>query len=143
MVAFKEGHLDLMDIREEEMKMFAGVDNWRVAITNMAEDSHAFTMLADGRPIACGGVFEIAPGIAYSWLLPTHYVDLHWKTFAVEVKNFFERMTETLGFYRFETSCPYTEVHSRWMKFLGFNKEGIKRQAGAGRIDMIMYARIV
>lgn len=122
-VPFKKEHLELMDIREHE-KSFLD-DN----VAQLLENSTvAFTGLYDGRIISAGGLNKINEKTADIWQVPSVYVKTVRLSYAKYIKAWVEEMAEVFELDRMETLCIDDDLHDRWMTFLGFEKEGVKRK---------------
>jgi RimJ/RimL family protein N-acetyltransferase len=105
------------------------------------ENEHAATLMLDGRPIACAGVFPIWEGRAYLWCWLG--CNATAKTF-LELHRFAKRFLDGLPFRRVEAAveCDFAAGH-RWVKALGFELEAPRMRCFEidGR-DSALYARV-
>lgn len=108
----------------------------------MLEGGIASTALADGRIICAYGINPYLEGVADIWLLPSVFVETkEAMRVARGAKEWLEQMREDLALHRMETTCLADELHDRWMTFLGFECEGVKRQYFGGK-DYKMWGRV-
>lgn len=101
----------------------------------------AYSIMCDGRVIACAGVAEIWTGRGMAWSLLADgigdaFVGLHRM-----VKRFLWR---ECGIRRIEAYVDrdFAAGH-RWVRLLGFECEGTMRAFGQHGGDMAMYSRVI
>jgi len=136
-VKFKVEHIDLMCLREHEQSIVGQPARMKA----LEEASIAVTGVADGRIVLCGGVMPYLAGTADVWLLPSIYLPNHAKTVIPKLKEWLYNVREDLALTRLETSCLDDALHTRWMKWLGFEQEGIRRKFYMGK-DYVMWSKI-
>ncbi len=88
--------------------------------------------------------FGVAPylkTIGEIWLLPSVYLPQKPLLLARETRKWLEGIREDLGLERMETLCISDTLHDRWMTFLQFECEGVKRKYYKGK-DYKMWGRI-
>lgn len=134
-VEFKKEHLEVMDLRPHEHELIElGGD------LSYLENGVNCTGIVDGRVLCCGGVIPMMKGNAEIWLIPSVHVSKSTITFVKELKNWLFTVRESLDLDRMQTICIDDELHNRWMKFLGFEKEGQLKKYCNGK-DYVMYGR--
>lgn len=134
---FKKEHLMLMDLRDHEAQLLR--DGYDAA--EALEGGVNCTGIIDGKIVCAGGVRMIHPGCGEIWLIPTIHIHDHTKTFVKGLREWLFSVRKDLGLYRMQTICLNDDLHNRWMRFLGFEKEGIFRKFMQGR-DYAVYARL-
>lgn len=89
-------------------------------VRQLEESCRAFTLIREGRPVACFGSVELYPHRAVLWALLDKDIGKHMVT-AVRVAK---RFVQTLPHKRieFEVDYDFAEAH-RWAKLLGFTCE--------------------
>lgn len=137
---FNPGHLTVMEILPGEG--ITQLPNWQEHLAAVAEAGFAFSLVEDGRVVLCGGIIHGLPGVANCWLLPTAYINAYSHHAARAVARVLEDLMETHQLHRLESGCQDTKLLSRWMEFLGFTREGIQRQAGINRTDLVMWGKV-
>lgn len=135
-VPFKKEHLEIMAIRNHEDRLLQNANTLACL-----EGSISFTAVRDGRIVCCYGIVPYLRDLADIWLLPSVYAEEHAVEMARESKRFLSEMQKDLGIRRMETICLDDDLHNRWMTFLGFEKEGTKRQY-IGSMDYNMWGRV-
>lgn len=134
-IPYKKEHIDCMDVREHETHLLddqtlAGLDN-----------GFAFTGIHSGRIIACFGLIPYHSGNAEIWQIPSVYVKNHIIDYCKYTKEWLSSMAYELQIRRMETLCLDDKLHTRWMTFLGFESEGVKRQ-WIGQDDYRLWGKI-
>lgn len=140
-VPFRVDHVDLMDLRPEEIAG-SNLENARKRISELAlQSEQALTYTYGGRVIAAMGFMLIWDGVIQGWVVPTVYVADVPVAFAKTVKRYVESVAETFKCHRFQTGSYVDPLHKRWMKFLGFESEGVLKQFTPDKRDYENYAR--
>ena len=128
-VPYKKEHVELMNLRDHEHVLLHDPN-----MLGILEGSIAVTAVADGVIVCCYGINPYLDGVADIWLLPSIYVEeKHGMAVARGAREFLANMKEDLGLRRMETTCLADDLHDRWMTFLGFEKEGTKKQYYGGK----------
>jgi hypothetical protein len=120
-INFKVEHLDCMDMRSHEEQF--NKDNFKPL-----EGELSFTGIIDGRIISCGGLKMYSQTGAEIWQIPSVYVGQYVLVYARYIKRWLNDSVQALGLNRVETVSIDDDLHNRWMLFLGFKKEGVKRK---------------
>lgn len=139
-VPFDPEHLNLLEITEGEP--FLQSPQWQDKFLIMAEAGLSYTLVCDGRLVLCGGFAFTSPGIAICWILPSKYINVYKRVALRFICQYIDDVVSLHHLHRIETSCYDKPLYARWMKFLGFQKEGVLRQAGFNKADLIMYGRL-
>lgn len=142
LIPFDVEHLACMDLRDVELRNFFQLDDAIPRLDSMKEIGAAWTMIHDGRVLCCGGVVPMMPGTATAWIVPSIWVNDYPRVFAKVVRERLDQLMEDMNLHRMETVCLQDELHTRWMGWLGFEKEGVRRQYDAQKNDYIQWARL-
>lgn len=105
----------------------------------------AYTLIIDDVIICSAGVTCLGWNRGEAWMLVSSDFYQHTKTAYKVIKNMLGFIAREKGLKRVQSSIicdSYTEVRERFLKHLGFEKEGISRCAGPDNQDLISYARI-
>ncbi len=135
LVPFKREHLDVMDMRPHETTLISQED------FSAHENGISFTGIVDGRIITCGGVIPTYKGNATAWQVPSIYVKDVSREYARACRQWLDKVQSDYEFHRLETVCLDDGLHNRWMRFLGFEREGVKRQ-WVNKTDYVMWGRL-
>lgn len=135
LIKFRKEHLDCVDMREHERSVI------RDDLIDGLESGACVTGLYNGRIITCGGICPTNYGNADIWQIPSIYVNDVNITYCKYIKKWIKKTVEELSLRRLETICLNDDLHDRWMSFLGFSKEGIKRKWVLER-DYALWARL-
>lgn len=142
LLEFKTEHLECMDIREIERNSIFSDPNISGRLSVLASEGFAYTLLEDGRIIACGGICPIMPGVATAWIIPSEWVPQYSKTFVKVVKAQIDKMMEDMNLHRVETTCVDDELHSKWMEHIGFECEGVKKWYDSNKNNYKIFAKL-
>lgn len=126
-----------MDIREHERALLSMGEY----VQELHRKSIAVTGIVDGRIICCGGIVPYANGNSDIWLIPSIHVDKVKFNFVRELRGWLFGMRESLALNRMQSFCIEDELHTRWMRFLGFEKEGVMRKYNNG-LDYGVWGKI-
>jgi len=140
---FHPDHLEVMDIREEEIQgVMTLPDSYErfLMMSKLSIDAATFTY--GNTMLFCSGYYQLWPGVLECWLVPSKQVEEHKFTFCRLLKNYINNIIKDKKCHRFQTTTPNDETHHRWMEFIGFRKEGVMKQYTHTKQDYCMYARI-
>jgi len=133
---FKKEHLDLMDIRPHEKAVLENFTDLSVL-----EGPFSFTGVHEGVVLSVGGISNITPDCMSLWQIPSVYVDKHVLVYGRKITEWIDEVAKKTSAKRMETVTLNDDLHIRWMEFLKFEKEGIKRKMLNG-MDYIMWGRL-
>ena len=107
-------------------------------------ESIAITIMIDDIPVACGGVHEVfkGSGVAWAWIdknIPKACV----RRVAMLLRKHFHEKVERHGFHRIQADVEVgLEKAERFVRFLGFESEGIMKAFGPDKQDYERYAYV-
>ena len=107
---------------------------------HMLEGEYAFTALADGVPIAVGGVTKLWDERGLAWTFVSRNAGAHF----VELHKAVKAMLDIVPYRRVEadTPCDFEQGH-RWLRMLGFTLEAERMRAfRVDGGDSALYARV-
>ena len=143
-VPFEVEHLDVMDLRPDELEDVMALDDWFDRFTHLKDASiEAKTFSYDGRIIFCAGFMEFFPGVIDCWMMPSIHVNTAKLQFCRVLKAYVDDIIKEYKCHRFQTNAPNDELHARWMKFLGLEKEGVMKKFTHNKQDSCMYAKVM
>lgn len=139
-IPFQPEHLSVLTLQPSQEYMLPAVarDGYGAEI---AAGGPAYSALADGRIIACAGVWNIWPGRGAAWALLAQDVPCHFIAVHRAVRTFLDHC----GIARVEAYVdPGFDAANRWMRMLGFRLETPVPMAkfGEGGREMLLYARV-
>lgn len=103
----------------------------------------AGTFVRDGRILCCAGFSMLWPGVADGWIIPSIYIKDAPISFCKFIKNYINTIMKTFNCHRFQTTSFDDPFHERWMKWLGFEKEGTMRKYTHDQQNHCIYARVI
>ncbi len=106
-------------------------------------DAYSWALEFDGCALACIGIVPKWPGVACCWGLFSGAALGHPAALSRFARGGIEAAEIQLSLRRLETTAPHahTTAH-RWLRHLGFEKEGVARAYGLDGSDHILYARV-
>ena len=94
----------------------------------------AFTGLADGEIIACGGILPLWKGVGEAWVVSSELVSLYPITFAKVIWRKMRSIIGELELERVQTTVDKEhKVSQKWLERMGFKNEGLMRKFLGGR----------
>jgi len=136
LIPFKKEHLEVMDIREHEKKIFRETNQLQAL-----ERCVAYTAVYDGRVVLCAGFALFGNGNAEIWMVPSIYMGEYIKPLCKTVRKWVEEQQKALFLRRMQTACMDDDLHNGWMRYLRFEREGTLRRYFDGK-DYGMWGRI-
>ena len=102
----------------------------------------AFTGVANGEIIACGGILPLWKGVGEAWVVSSELVSLYPITFAKVIWRKLKSIIEELELERVQTTVDVEhKVSQKWLERMNFENEGLMRKFLGGR-DYYRYAWI-
>lgn len=140
-IPFNGEHLKIMEMREHEKKKvypFA-TQAW---IDFCSASPYSATLMKDGRIVTCLGLVPLWEGVYDIWQIPSVYVEKYPISYVKCLKHLFTSRAEELNAHRFQSACPDDKLHNSWMKFMGFECEGVLRQYNIFKDDYKMWSKL-
>lgn len=139
-VPFKHWHYEwLVDDNELPVDVGAFTRMDRPTL-KLLEAHNSWTAVVDGRPVMCGGTFQMWPGRYVTWAHMTLRTRPHMLWLTQETLKVLEKLK---GRVELTVRADFVPGH-RWAKMLGFeieNAPGILRAYGPEGEDHISYVR--
>jgi len=109
------------------------------AVARNLASGRAYT-IANGVPIACGGVLPLWKGVGEGWVVTSDLVEKYPLIFAKTVWRAMTELIVDMGLERIQTVVDSEHtVSQRWVERMGFKNEGLMKKYLGGR-DFIRYA---
>jgi hypothetical protein len=125
------GNKQIKDVNQDEL-----VEIWKTG-------GPAYTLLIDGEIIASSGVVRQGWNRGEAWTLTGPLFYKYPKICIKAVKEYLQKIIEDEGLKRVQSLINVKhEWGDRWMKHLGFEKEGVLRKYGPEGDDYAIYSRI-
>jgi RimJ/RimL family protein N-acetyltransferase len=132
----------LIELRNIDKADYAGIDYFWLVYGYWNASQVKWTIEADGKIVACGGV-RMCGAEGTAWILSSELVNTHRKVFHKTVKRLIDDMFAVYGARRIATLVlPQNKISRRWLKRLGMRPEGLARKCGPNGLDRLMYARV-
>ncbi len=141
-VKFHPKHLEISDVREQEINGILKLPDSYERIKILSEIGESITIIYDGRIITCCGFIEVWSGVCEVWQIPSVYITDKPILFARIIKRYLDRLVETFKWHRMQTTSLNDELHRRWMKWLGFEREGLLRRYSYDKQDYVQWGKL-
>ncbi len=124
-VQFNPRHLEVMEIRDEEMLGSMQLEDAYGRMDRVAKGSlAAATFMYDGRIVFCAGFHQIWPGVLEVWMIPSvHAAKKLPISFPRIIRRYVENIERDFKAHRIQTTSYHDPFHARWMEWLGFKNE--------------------
>ena len=102
----------------------------------------ARTGLINGRPIVCGGMMKLWPGVGEAWVIGSDELKQNALPFHRAILKYRE-VVFAMGLHRLQCACHVDFTDSRaWLERLGFVDEGVMKAFTSDREDYVRYALV-
>ena len=102
----------------------------------------AYTGLADGEIVACGGILPLWKGVGEAWVISSELVPKYPLFFHRTISWMLDHLIEKMKLVRVQTTVHSKHERSiKWVERMGFVNEGLMRKYIAGE-DYIRFARV-
>ena len=139
MKLFRESHIDLFECSEKYRGQARDAAKWMDAL---GQEGQCGTHMIDGRILFIGSWFMVAPGVAEVCLLPSIYVPQYRKSFYAEVKWWITNLLSRDDVKRIQSWGEETLKSDRWLKSLGFEREGLLYCYGPAGENVSIWGRV-
>ena len=141
-VKFNIHHLDICELNSFDKRILNTFPDYKKHLENLTNNSPAFTAMSEGEIYGMFGLYELWPGVAEAWLIPSAIINRRTVTFHRAALRFFEYAARKIGAKRLQFTVCTSNVHAdNWAKRCYFQSEGILKQYGPDGSDYKMYAR--
>lgn len=107
-----------------------------------AKDGDAYMAIVDDKLIAMAGIYKFIEGVGQVWMFFNREAAYYAKTIVEAINYYIKTIMEKNNYHRIQTICPKGSISAnRFIKFFGFQEEGIMRQFANGQ-DFVMYAKL-
>ncbi|MBF0284553.1 MAG: hypothetical protein HQL51_08855 [Magnetococcales bacterium] len=144
-VPFEPGHLSGVQLRASARR---GLEVLTQTFPMMGQlyamGGPAWTLLDGERPLACGGMMRLWPGVAEGWVCPSDEVLSRFPMALVKaVRSGLEEGRVRLKLRRLQASIPVDEPWARrWAAHMGMTEEGLMPAYGPDGRDQLRVARL-
>lgn len=143
-IPFEEGHLKLLELRDDEHNGAFNLEDIEERVrTFVAASMQVGTFVSRGRVVCIAGFHCLWPGVLEGWIFPSRFLFDCPVLYARVIKRYVDSISKGFNCHRFQAYAVDNPTQERWMRFLGFEKEGTLRQFGHDKQDFCMYARVM
>lgn len=153
MVKFKPWHL--FEIVKDSVEESGFSPDWAYGVAKFP----SWTGMCEGRPIGCGGVIILWPGVAEAWSCFPKSRQKHKRDWFVYTKRFLDKAIDEHDLFRVQAHYRMDMAGAKealenfqsgkkakpcnWMEHLGFKCEGLMRKFESDGTDALLYARVI
>lgn len=135
-------HFLKLDLREHEKNFHASTTDLSSFVSHMIEKDCAWTLVGKSEVLTIVGFLELLPGTYELWQLPSVHIPSDSFTYSRSLADLFEYEASKIKPRRVQSHCLKDGINGRWMKFLGFEKEGLLKAYGPGGEDYEIFGRV-
>jgi hypothetical protein len=145
-VPFTVEHFNQMTLKPDmkaETDLIPEYDNY---LKNYVRQGYAYTLIReeDGAIVWASGVLLHYPGMGECWALTTPLIHKYPKTVARVVRKILFEIIINNKLFRVQVTCKAKDKRAvKFLKFLGFEIEGLMRSYGPDRSDHFMMGRVI
>jgi len=135
---FSREHLTLMNVKAGDARTVANM----AGVAERLEELGAASILSADGTLVLGvmGAAPTIPGVCEVFVLASEDQQRHPITFAKCVRK--ELYTLKQKYRRIQAVAKDDDFHSRWLSWLGFEREGVMKKFGMNGEDMVMWGLI-
>lgn len=138
--SFSPEHVEMGSLRAHERSLFDRVPHFKAMLEHLSVMGESWSLFKNGEFIAAGGVIPSHLGYGELWQVPSSQVGNYQLPYCKALKHYVERFVHQYS--RLQTTCIHDDLHNRWMRFLGFEKEGVLKRYGLDGQDYAIHARL-
>lgn len=116
-------HLSAMEMRPSELRRLEADPLAGNKMASLAEYGRGGTMFHDGKIIGIIGYYELFPRVYEVWAFPSIHVEQYAMVYLKTTKRYLQAIEADFKPIRVQTAAFADELHTNWMKFLGFECE--------------------
>lgn len=136
-----QSDIDLIDPRKEDLKLYAEIPQIKEKLLQIKE-SEIFSIKKNNELITIIGLTKLYDGVGQTWQLPNYgMIRKHLKESVRALKSL-ENTFFNKGYWRIFTYCECDYVHTKWMKFLGYTREGLLKKHSYNGEDVFIWAKV-
>jgi hypothetical protein len=120
---FQPEHLDRMALRPQEAEWMAADPKYRQKILSLAQWGTGGAIVHESKILGIIGYYELWPGHLAVWAFPSVHVKQYAMIYLRTAKRYLNVIVKTFNPARIQTEAYADELHTRWMRFLGFKNE--------------------
>lgn len=141
-VPYDPSHLENYTMRERELKITRIMGDFELHVLAMSQHGELVSIIDvdTNKTLTIGGVVPIFHNVADLFMFPSQDVPEYTLDFSKTVKKLVDRWSSE--YVRLQSVCLNDELHNRWMKFLGLEKEGVMPLFGPDLKDYAMFSKI-
>lgn len=142
LLQFHPAHVEVAELTDHEAKNFARLPGAFQKMIDLNQKSiQAVTVMHDGRIMLMCGFIALWPGVVEAWLIPTKRIEENPIEFCKTIRKFLAQSAEVMNIRRMQASAIADERHTKFMEFLGFEREGLLKEYSDAKEDFIPWAR--
>ncbi len=142
LAGFEVGHVAGLRLRESARAGLRGLPPLQELARAYASAGPAWTLLAHGWPVVCGGVVRFWPGVGELWCWTGEDVGPWSVAFARLARRSVEELLGGGGFHRLQAHVRENDrAAARFAEFLGLTLEGRCAGFGSDQTTHLLYGR--
>lgn len=142
-VPWQKHHLDICDLNKFDAYNLDHFEDYATYLSNFAQSGLAFSGLHNGEIFGMFGLWQLWPGVAEAWLIPSRHLGRKTIPFHRGALRFFAHAARKMQVKRLQFTVHSLNVPACvWAERCYFVREGTLSQYGPDGADYFMYARI-
>ena len=138
-VPFKKDHLSTLQLRGFELDQLEYIQKY----ANIYEQGIGYSAFDDDKLILCGGVLFPCNGVGEVWTICDICVKYYVRELYFYVNLYLNRMIERYKLHRVQAHVLVSyKAGQRFLKRMGFKKEGLLKKYDWNKEDYFLYTRI-
>jgi ribosomal protein S18 acetylase RimI-like enzyme len=142
-VPFEAWHFDFIEIREPDRQEVMNIPGFRRMCEHYEKVGGAYTLLSTEGIVCIGGVAPTGLGVGSAWSVTSELVTKYPKAYYKGTRDFLNAIISDWKLHRVQATAIVDNAAAiRWLRHLGFEREGLMKKYGADKRDHYLYARV-
>lgn len=141
-VDFHPSHIYLMELTDYSRRFSQAVPDYTQSIWAQAQDNPAFTLFYNDKPFLSFGFYEIWPGVAEGWMVPSNRIERNPIVIGKAGRAVFYHIGPSMQLRRLQFMVRSSHLQAvRFAEFVKFQREATLKEYGPEGDDYHIYVR--
>lgn len=126
------------DLNNGAIKNIGYMREWA---SELQQPGWSFTLIENGHIICCAGIVNMWPGVGEAWFIASDKIHSNARPFIRFAKNSMQKVADENDLWRVQAVCKADwPAAIKFVKFMGFETEGLMRKYGPEAMDYLRVA---
>ena len=141
-VDFHPSHIYLMELTDYSRRFSQAVPGFAESLGAQAQDNPAFTLFYNDKPFLSFGFYEIWPGVAEGWMVPSNRIERNPIVIGKAGRAVFYHIGPSMQLRRLQFMVRSSHLQAvRFAEFVKFRREATLKEYGPEGDDYHIFVR--